>query len=73
MKTKPLSPEIIEQALREATDEQWASERGRRNAAARQINAGGRPKALKPCPYCKKEFGARDLAAHKPSCPKRTA
>lgn len=71
MKTKRLSPEIIEQALREATDEQWASERGRRNAAARLVPAGGRPKVLTPCPYCKKQFGVRDLTAHKPHCPKR--
>jgi hypothetical protein len=71
MNPTPLSPEIIEQALREATDEQFASERGRRNAAARQTTAGGRPKTLKPCPYCRESFGARDLTAHKPHCPKR--
>ena len=26
-----------------------------------------------PVHICKKEFGARELAAHKPSCPKRNA
>jgi len=39
---KPLSPDIVERALREASDEQWASERGRRNAAARKTITGGR-------------------------------
>jgi hypothetical protein len=71
MKAKRLSPEIIEQALREATDEQFNSERGRRNAAARQTLAGGRPKNLQPCPYCRQKFGARELAAHKPNCADR--
>jgi hypothetical protein len=71
MKTKRLSPEIIEQALREATDEQFNSERGRRNAAARQTLAGGRPKTLKPCPFCRTKLGARELTAHKPTCPQR--
>jgi hypothetical protein len=30
-----------------------------------------RAKVKRPCPTCKKMFGARDLRAHKPSCPKR--
>lgn len=71
MKTTPLSPEIIERALREATDEQFASERGRRNAAARRTAGGGRPQNLQPCPYCGEPFGARDLKAHKPQCKER--
>jgi hypothetical protein len=30
----------------------------------------GRSKELRPCPYCKLEFGGRELRAHKPRCPK---
>jgi len=71
MKSKRLPPEIIEQALREATPEQWASERGRRNAAARLNPSGGRPKKLTPCPYCHVPFGARERAAHLPTCADR--
>jgi hypothetical protein len=70
MKSK-LSPEIIEQALRQATDEQFAAERGRRNAAARQNYAGGRPKVIRQCEFCKGKFNARDLHSHAPKCPKR--
>src|ERR1051326_4576495 len=35
---------------------------------------GGRPRVLRPCPYCRKKFGARDLRGHIPKCdraPKR--
>jgi hypothetical protein len=39
---KPLPRDIVERALREASDEQWSSERGRRNAAARKTITGGR-------------------------------
>jgi hypothetical protein len=31
---------------------------------------GGRPQVSRPCPYCKKEFGARDLREHMPRCDK---
>jgi hypothetical protein len=37
---------------------------------------GGRPRVLRPCPYCRKKFGARDLREHIPQCdkvPKRAA
>ncbi len=71
MHTSTLPPEIIEQALREATEEQWASERGRRNAASRISLAGGRPKKMRPCPYCGVSFGVRALTAHKPVCSHR--
>ena len=43
--------------------------------AARQASrvrgtfAGGRPRVLKPCPYCAQTFGARELRAHAPHCP----
>jgi hypothetical protein len=29
-----------------------------------------RAKVLKPCPHCKKRFGARELRAHGPRCAK---
>lgn len=37
---------------------------------------GGRPQVLRPCPYCREKFGARDLREHIPQCdkaPKRAA
>jgi hypothetical protein len=37
---------------------------------------GGRPRVLRPCPYCRKKFSARDLREHIPQCdkaPKRAA
>lgn len=37
-----LPAEVIVRALRQATPAQWASERGRRNAAARKTITGGR-------------------------------
>jgi hypothetical protein len=70
-RTKSLPPEIIEQALREATAEQWAVERGRRNSIARQSFGGGRPKVIKPCEFCKVKLNAREMHLHMPHCPKR--
>ena len=37
---------------------------------------GGRQRVLRPCPYCRKKFNARDLREHIPQCdkaPKRAA
>lgn len=31
---------------------------------------GGRPRILRPCPFCKGEFGARELRKHMPVCEK---
>jgi hypothetical protein len=30
-----------------------------------------RPKILRPCPFCGKEMGAKELREHKPRCPSR--
>jgi hypothetical protein len=31
---------------------------------------GGRPRVLRPCLFCKKKFGARELRGHIPRCDK---
>jgi hypothetical protein len=31
----------------------------------------GPRKVLRPCPFCNKKFGARDIRVHKPRCPKK--
>jgi len=33
----------------------------------------GPPKVLRPCPFCRKKFGTRELREHKPRCPKKPA
>jgi len=37
---------------------------------ARRMREGytARPKVMRPCPKCGKQFGARDLREHKPRC-----
>ena len=55
--------------LRSIPDDLFNSERGRRLAKNRKTPAV--PKKLRPCPHCSKEFGARELRAHLPKCPKR--
>jgi hypothetical protein len=52
-------------------DEVLFAEFGRRRVSKRAEGVGGRPKTLHRCPHCKGEFGARELRAHKPRCPKR--
>lgn len=32
-----------------------------------------RAKVKRPCPLCKRMFGARELKEHKPHCPKKAA
>jgi hypothetical protein len=39
-----------------------------RTMAALRTNPG-RPKHTQPCQWCKIEFGARELRAHRPRCP----
>jgi hypothetical protein len=37
---------------------------------------GGRPRVLRPCPYCREKFGGREFREHIPRCekaPKSTA
>jgi hypothetical protein len=46
----------------------YASEWHRRITRLRNSRAGGRPHTLRPCPFCGKQFGARELRAHKPRC-----
>lgn len=55
--------------LRSIPDDKFNSERGRRLAEKRATPAV--PKKLRPCPYCSKEFGAREMRIHVPRCPKR--
>ena len=31
---------------------------------------GGRPRVLRPCPFCREKFGSRALREHVPRCPK---
>jgi hypothetical protein len=47
----------------------FVSEWFRRDLAARKRRP--RAKIKRPCPHCNRPFGARDLKAHKPRCPKR--
>ena len=54
--------------LSDYTDEEIFAEAGRRMRAR---NPQPTPKVLRPCPYCKKNFGARELRKHIPVCPKR--
>ena len=49
------------------------SEYKRRASLRREVFAGGRPVVLRPCPFCRKEFGAAELRKHKPECPKKKA
>ena len=32
---------------------------------------GGRPRVMRPCRFCRKRFGGRELRAHLPHCEKR--
>ena len=52
-------------------DEVLYAEVGRRRVAKRPEGVGGRPKVLKECPHCGKDFGARDLRKHVARCPRR--
>jgi hypothetical protein len=54
-------------------DDVLHSEVARRRSAKRGDAVGGRPKTLQSCPYCHTEMGARELRAHRPSCPKRSS
>ena len=49
---------------------EFVAERNRRIANSR--SSPPTPKKMRPCPYCSKEFGARDLRAHIPRCPQKT-
>lgn len=31
----------------------------------------GPEKVMRPCPFCEKDFGARELRKHKPRCPRK--
>jgi hypothetical protein len=33
----------------------------------------GPPKVLRPCPFCRKKLGAREMRLHMPRCPKRSS
>jgi len=48
-------------------DEHFWPEVGRR----RGLTGGGKPKKLRPCEFCGKEFGAREMLHHLPRCVKR--
>jgi len=53
-------------------DDVFYREVGRRRVSKRPADlAIGQPKVMRPCPYCKEKFGARDLRAHKPRCSSR--
>jgi hypothetical protein len=52
-------------------DDVLYAEVGRRRVAKRPEGVGGRPKILHECPDCHREFGAREIRAHRPQCPKR--
>lgn len=47
----------------------YAAEYARRKATGRS----NKPKVLRPCPVCGELFGARELKAHRPHCPKAKA
>lgn len=67
MKLRPWSDSID---LSTVPDDVFTSEWARRQSAKRQTyGAGtGRPKTLRPCPNCTKEFGAAELRRHLPRC-----
>jgi hypothetical protein len=50
------------------SESQAATVRGKLN---NMQNPGGRPAILRTCKHCGSEFGARELRAHTPHCPKR--
>jgi hypothetical protein len=52
-------------------DEVLFSEIGRRRVAKRDPKNAGPPRVLRPCEWCGKEFGAREMRRHIPHCPKR--
>jgi hypothetical protein len=55
--------------LQEVPFDLLATEYNRRVAKMRKASdATGRPRVLRPCPKCGKEFGARALRAHAPGC-----
>lgn len=45
-----------------------SAELGRRGAASRSINTGGRPRKIKPCPHCGVDTYGRLGASHIKSC-----
>ncbi len=55
--------------LSEYSDEEILAEAGRRRRA--MVSGPTNPKVLRPCPFCKKKFGAREMRTHKPVCPKK--
>ena len=57
--------------MRTIPDEVLYSEAARRRSEKRGDNVGGRPPKLTRCKWCKEEFGAREMRAHVPGCPKR--
>jgi hypothetical protein len=65
MTTKKKNPRT---PLSKYTDAEIFAESGRRTAANRDTPP--RAKVLRPCPRCGKEFGARDMRVHLPTCPK---
>jgi hypothetical protein len=64
-----LTPEQAHKVRRGAleiqlSEQQALSIRGAITAAG----GAGAPEKLRPCPYCRRQFGARALRAHIPSC-----
>ena len=47
------------------------AEVGRRRVAGRDPENAGRPPIMRACKWCKEKFGAREMRAHVPNCPKR--
>ena len=56
------------------TRKQAETVRGLLHAAIRDERGGARkPKSLRPCPHCRRKFGARELVEHIAACPKNRA
>lgn len=55
-----------ERTLQAVTDDALMAEVRRRGLV-------GRPAVLKPCRWCRRECGARELREHEPACEKKPA
>ncbi len=55
------------------SDEFVSSLCGRLSYSRRKTPAAGQPKKLRPCQFCKLQFGAREMRDHLPLCPKKVS
>jgi len=71
MTTKKHTPDLVDEIdLSWVPDEDLKREYMRRHNQ-RRAKTPPRPKVMRPCKFCRKKFGARDMRTHLPQCEKR--